>query len=57
MPSWEKMAEAFAQACIHEDGSMPVNLMGAYIMPLHYGLVPECQQLYFRKKIARIAFV
>ena len=37
----EKMRDAFAKGIITEDGKMPVDVMGAYIIPLHYGLVPD----------------
>ncbi len=37
----EKMKDAFVKGIITEDGKMPVSVMGGYILPLHYGLVPE----------------
>ena len=37
----EKMKDAFVRGIITEDGKMPVSVMGGYILPLHYGLVPE----------------
>ncbi len=36
-----KVLNAFKKGVISEDGKMPVDVMGAYIIPLHYGLVPE----------------
>lgn len=32
---------AFCKGVITEDGGMPVDVMGAYVIPLHYGLVPR----------------
>ncbi|MBQ9153094.1 MAG: family 78 glycoside hydrolase catalytic domain [Solobacterium sp.] len=36
-----KMKQAFADGVITKEGTMPVDVMGAYIISLHYGLVPE----------------
>lgn len=35
------MRQAFIDGVISEDGKMPSEFMGAYIIPLHYGLVPD----------------
>ena len=37
----EKILGAFEKGVIGPDGKMPVDVMGAYAIPLHYGLVPE----------------
>ena len=37
----EKILGAFEKGVITEDGGMPVDVMGAYVIPLHYGLIPE----------------
>lgn len=37
----DHIREAFACGVIDENGNMPADLMGAYAMPLYYGLVPE----------------
>ncbi|MBR4162305.1 MAG: family 78 glycoside hydrolase catalytic domain [Solobacterium sp.] len=37
----EKMKDAFAKGVITPEGKMPADVMGSYIIPLHYGLVPE----------------
>ena len=36
-----KMKTAIQKGVMDEDGNMPGDLMGAYAMPLYYGLVPE----------------
>ena len=36
-----KMREAFIRGIMTPDGKMPTTVMGSYIIPLHYGLVPE----------------
>ena len=37
----DKMKEAFQKGVIREDGSMPSALMGAYVLPLYFDLVPD----------------
>ena len=37
----QHMKEAFGEGVIDREGNMPADLMGAYAMPLYYGLVPE----------------
>ena len=49
----EKMKDAFAKGVISEDGNMPVEAMGAYIIPLHYGLIPEKLKKKFMNTIIR----
>ena len=48
-----KMKDAFAKGVISEDGSMPVEAMGAYVIPLHYGLVPEKLKKQFINTVLR----
>ena len=36
-----KMKKAIQTAVIKEDGTMPSELMGAYVLPLYFDLVPE----------------
>ena len=36
-----KMKNAIQKGVIREDGSMPTELMGAYVLPLYFDLVPE----------------
>ena len=47
------MQQAFADGVISRDGKMPVDVMGAYILPLHYGLVPEKHEAGFKEEILR----
>ena len=37
----DKVKYAFEHGVIDAEGNMPADLMGAYAMPLYYGLVPE----------------
>lgn len=37
----EKVADVFGKGVIDEAGNMPADLMGAYAMPIYYGLVPK----------------
>ncbi len=50
----EKMKQAFRDGVITKDGRMPVSVMGAYIIPLHYGLVPEELKESFMREILRL---
>lgn len=47
----EKIRSAFINGVITKDGKMPVDVMGGYIIPLHYGLVPETLRESFLKTI------
>jgi alpha-L-rhamnosidase len=47
----EKIRNAFAKGVIREDGHMPVDLMGAYAMPIYYDLVPEQHLQKFADKL------
>lgn len=49
----EKMRQAFIDGIITEDGKMPTTLMGSYIIPLHYGLVPEKFRESFMQEILK----
>ncbi|MBQ1531916.1 MAG: family 78 glycoside hydrolase catalytic domain [Solobacterium sp.] len=48
------MKKAFAEGIIQKDGTMPVEVMGGYIIPLHYGLVPEELRASFVEKILKM---
>lgn len=37
----DKMKAAIQEAVIGRDGSMPVDLMGAYVLPIYFDLVPK----------------
>lgn len=37
----EKMKAAFVKGIIGKDGSMPFDLMGAYVLPIYFDLVPD----------------
>jgi alpha-L-rhamnosidase len=47
----EKMKQAIAEGVIGKDGDMPVDLMGAYVLPLAFGLVPKQLQTHFADKL------
>lgn len=47
----KKMETAFEKGVIDENGNMPIELMGAYIMPLYYNLVPEKWKKHFEEKV------
>lgn len=55
---YHKIAECFKQAIqrgiIKEDGSMPTELMGAYVLPVHFDLVPEDKKTSFAKHLLDI---
>lgn len=36
-----QIRRAFCRGVITKDGRMPVDVMGAYVIPLHYGLIPK----------------
>jgi alpha-L-rhamnosidase len=50
----EKIREAFSKGVIREDGNMPAELMGAYAMPIYYGLVPDKHQKFFADRLVQI---
>lgn len=47
----EKVKDAFFKGVIDKDGNMPAELMGAYAMPIYYGLVPEQLKKRFGDKL------
>ncbi len=49
----EKMKQAFIDYVITEDGKMPCDLMGAYVIPLYHGLVPEKLKESFTEEILK----
>lgn len=49
----EKIKSAFQKGVIDENGNMPVDLMGAYAMPIFYGLVPEQWEQKFADDLVR----
>lgn len=49
----EKVLGAFEKGVITADGEMPVDVMGAYVIPLHYGLVPKELRDKFIKKVLK----
>ena len=48
-----KMKTAIQKGVMDEDGNMPGDLMGAYAMPLYYGLVPEHLKQKFADNLVR----
>lgn len=49
-----KMKNAIQHAVILPDGTMPSDLMGAYVLPLHFDLVPEKYLDRFARKLVNI---
>lgn len=49
----DRMKQAFQQGIIREDGSMPSDLMGAYVLPIYFGLVPEKYQETFAGNLVK----
>ncbi|MCR5716086.1 MAG: glycoside hydrolase family 78 protein [Lachnospiraceae bacterium] len=47
----EKMKNAFCKGVITEDGMMPSDLMGAYVLPIYFDLVPEQLKERFAQKL------
>lgn len=45
------MRDAIQRGVIGEDGSMPSDLMGAYVLPIHFGLVPEQHERTFAENL------
>lgn len=46
-----RMKHAIQKGIIREDGSMPVDLMGAYVLPIYFDLVPEEHKDTFAKNL------
>lgn len=49
----EKMKRAIQQGVIQPDGSMPADLMGAYVLPIYFDLVPEQHMKTFADNLVR----
>ncbi|MFR3589365.1 family 78 glycoside hydrolase catalytic domain [Eisenbergiella massiliensis] len=49
----DKMADAFTRGVIDENGDMPIDMMGAYALPIYFGLVPERFQKKFADKLVK----
>ncbi len=49
----DKMKEAIQKGVIGSDGSMPSTLMGAYVLPLYFDLVPEAHKKRFADDLVR----
>lgn len=47
----EKMADAIGRGVIGSDGDMPVEYMGAYVLPVYFDLVPEKHKQHFADKL------
>lgn len=47
----KKVKIAFMNGVIDKNGNMPADLMGAYAMPIFYGLVPEQYKKHFAEKL------
>lgn len=50
----EKMKEAIQKGVILPDGSMPTRLMGAYVLPIYFDLVPEEHKARFAETFVQI---
>lgn len=50
----EKMKWAFGEGVIDKDGNMPIELMGAYVLPLYFDLVPDKYKPSFEEKLIRM---
>lgn len=47
----DRMKKAIQEGVIREDGSMPATLMGAYVLPIYFDLVPEEHKQTFAKNL------
>ena len=50
----DKMKDAIQNVIISKDGSMPSELMGAYVLPIYFDLVPDEIKDAFNKKLVDI---
>ncbi len=50
----DKMKQAIQEGVIRKDGSMPSELMGAYVLPIYFELVPEEMRDSFQKHLEAI---
>ena len=49
-----KMKDAIAKGLIDENGNMPTELMGAYLLPIYFDLVPEIHKKHFADKLVKM---
>lgn len=47
----DKMANAIKGGLIDDNGNMPMDYMGAYVLPIYFDLVPEKHKEYFAAKL------
>ncbi|HPY99948.1 MAG TPA: alpha-L-rhamnosidase C-terminal domain-containing protein, partial [Clostridiales bacterium] len=50
----DKMKAAISYGLIDEKGNMPVNLMGAYVLPLYFDLVPKEHKKHFGEHLVKM---
>ena len=50
----DKMKTAFQKGVIREDGTMPSELMGAYVLPIYFDLVPQEHQQTFADHLVKL---
>ena len=50
----DKMKRAIQEGVIKKDGSMPAELMGAYVLPIYFDLVPDEMKESFQKHLEDI---
>lgn len=48
------MKRAIQEGVIKKDGSMPAELMGAYVLPIYFDLVPDEMKESFQKHLEDI---
>ncbi len=49
-----KMKKAISVGLIDDEGRMPVDLMGAYVLPVYFDLVPEHHKASFHENLVRL---
>jgi len=49
-----KIKDAIGKGVIDQDGNMPVELMGAYVLPLYFDLVPEKFRQHFADRLVKM---
>ena len=49
-----RMADAICTGVIRPNGDMPVEYMGAYVLPIYFDLVPDKHRQYFADKLIRM---
>lgn len=50
----DKMKHAISYGLVDENGNMPVDLMGAYVLPLYFDLVPEKHKKRFGEHLVKM---